>query len=248
MTTELSIWGLFSQASFVVKLVMLSLLAASIVSWAIIIQKAMLLRRAKKQLLDFEERFWAGVELKTLYSALNVRKNNLSGIENIFFSSFREYLRLAGQVNITVNAVMEGVNRVSDVILSREADQLERHIPFLATVGSISPYVGLFGTVWGIMHAFIALGNVQQATIAMVAPGIAEALIATAIGLFAAIPAVIAYNRFSYELEKIVNAYNNFSDEFSSILYRQAYEAQNLEIVTNEYRDADEKTYTRQVA
>lgn len=234
VTAELSIWSLFAQASIVVKSVMLLLFSASIISWAIIIQKGNALKKAKKQLKEFETKFWGGIDLNTLQNALNVRKNKLQGIERIFYTSFQEYLRLRAKPNITISAVMDGVNRMNQVALSKEEDNLEKHVPFLATVGSISPYVGLFGTVWGIMHSFIALGSVQQATIAMVAPGIAEALIATAIGLFAAIPAVVAFNRYSHAIEKIVNSYHYFSEEFSSILYRQAYEHHDATLKTQQ--------------
>lgn len=222
MTSELSIFGLFLQASFLVQFVMFLLLATSIVSWAFIFQRAKVLNNAKDEMKKFEDKFWSGVDLNRLYQELSARQS-LNGMASLFCAGFKEFVRLRKSTATSSDAVMDGTYRAMRVALSREVDSLESRLSFLATAGSISPYIGLFGTVWGIMTAFIALGEVQQATLAMVAPGIAEALIATAMGLFAAIPAVVAYNRFSYQVEKLENSYGNFMEEFSSILHRQAH-------------------------
>lgn len=222
MTSELSIFGLFLQASFLVQFVMFLLLATSVVSWAFIFQRAKVLNNAKDEMKKFEDKFWSGVDLNRLYQELSARQS-LNGMASLFCAGFKEFVRLRKSTATSSDAVMDGTYRAMRVALSREVDSLESRLSFLATAGSISPYIGLFGTVWGIMTAFIALGEVQQATLAMVAPGIAEALIATAMGLFAAIPAVVAYNRFSYQVEKLENSYGNFMEEFSSILHRQAH-------------------------
>ena len=225
MTSELSFFGLIMQASLLVQLVMLLLLATSVVSWAFIFQRAKVLGNAKVEMKKFEDKFWSGVDLNRLYQELSARQS-LEGMASLFCAGFKEFVRLRKSPATSSDAVMDGTYRAMRVSLSREIDSLESHLSFLATAGSISPYVGLFGTVWGIMTAFIALGEVQQATLAMVAPGIAEALIATAMGLFAAIPAVVAYNRFSHQVEKLENSYGNFMEEFSSILHRQAHASQ----------------------
>ena len=170
---------------------------------------------------NFEDRFWSGADLSKLYNEVS-SKGSVTGIESLFVSGFKEFARLRKSNINSPQAIVDGTHRAMRVALSREVDQLELHLPFMATVGSISPYIGLFGTVWGIMNSFIALGAVEQATLAMVAPGIAEALIATAMGLFAAIPAVMAFNRFSHHVEKLENGYGNFMEEFSSILQRQS--------------------------
>ncbi|MBT0587561.1 protein TolQ [Alteromonas oceanisediminis] len=224
MSTDLTFIGLFLQASFVVQLVMLLLMTISIVSWAFIFQRSSILKRANKEMLAFEDRFWSGADLNKLYQELSARQT-IGGMSSIFCAGFKEFVRLRKSPNVAPEAIVDGTYRSMRVCMSREIDKLETHLPFLATAGSISPYIGLFGTVWGIMNAFIALGQVQQATLAMVAPGIAEALIATAIGLFAAIPAVIAYNRFSNQVEKLENNYGLFMEEFSAILQRQALAA-----------------------
>jgi biopolymer transport protein TolQ len=221
VTGQLSILHLILGASIPVMCVMLILSAASIVSWAMIIQRSKALKEATEDTRKFEDRFWSGVDLSKLYNEVSARAN-VNGMESLFKAGFKEFARLHKTNARQPSAVMEGTQRAMRVCLSREVERLEMHLPFLATVGSISPYIGLFGTVWGIMTSFIALGAVQQATLAMVAPGIAEALIATAIGLFAAIPAVIAYNRFSHRVEQLENAYANFVEEFSNILHRQA--------------------------
>lgn len=223
MAADPSLWSFIVGASPVVKCVMLLLVGASVVSWTFIFQHGLFLKHAKQALLAFEDRFWSGRDLNKLYDGLGNRNTELQGLESIFHSGFREYARLNQRPNVTTDALMSGVERAMRVAQAREMDKLERHLSFLATVGSTSPYVGLFGTVWGIMTSFQALGSVQQASIAMVAPGISEALIATAMGLFAAIPAVIAYNRFNNDVERLANAYDTFQEEFSSLLYRQAH-------------------------
>lgn len=225
MTTDTSLWSFIADAGPLVKLVMFLLFCASVVSWTMIFQRSIFLSTAKDAIKRFEERFWSGVELTRLYQDLDRRSDSLQGLEHIFHAGFSEFTRLSKQ-NVNSDAILEGAQRAMRVALAREMDELERHLPFLATVGSTSPYVGLFGTVWGIMTSFRALGSAQQATIAMVAPGISEALIATAMGLFAAIPAVIAYNRFASHVERIANHYDTFQEEFSSILYRQTYASQ----------------------
>ena len=221
--SEPSLWSFIVDAGPVVKVVMLILMAASIASWTIIIQRANLLKKTRREVDSFEERFWSGVDLTQLYQQLASRPEELNGLSAIFYAGFHEFTRLKRQVGINPSAIMEGVQRAMRITQARDVDNLEKHLSFLATVGSTSPYVGLFGTVWGIMTAFRSLGAVQQATISMVAPGISEALIATAIGLFAAIPAVIAYNYFANELERLTNSYDTFQQEFSNVLHRQAH-------------------------
>ncbi|MFQ6022473.1 MAG: protein TolQ [Acidiferrobacterales bacterium] len=211
---------LIKQASLLVQLVMVSLLAASLISWYFIFSKWFIFKAASITADRFERRFWSGGNLNQMYTELSRTDKAPTGMASVFVDGFREYRRLGQKAK--PSEVMEGVQRAMRVALSREIDYLETHLPFLATVGSTSPYVGLFGTVWGIMNSFRALGSLQQATIAHVAPGIAEALIATAMGLFAAIPAVIAYNRYSNKVERLVTRYEIFMDEFSSIVQRQA--------------------------
>jgi biopolymer transport protein TolQ len=223
VANDQSLWLYFADASVIVKLVMLMLLAASMMSWTFIFQHGAFLKRARLAMDAFEERFWSGIELSKLYADISASKDDLRGLENIFQAGFREFFRLRKQGGIAAAVIMEAAQRAMRIAHSHETDKLEQHLSFLATVGSTSPYVGLFGTVWGIMTSFHALGNAQQATIAMVAPGISEALIATAMGLFAAIPAVIAYNRFANDVERLLNRYDTFQEEFSSILYRQAH-------------------------
>ncbi len=220
MNADLSMITLVSEASFLVKLVMLSLLAISLYSWLLIFRKREELSQAKIDANSFEDKFWSGNELNKLYEEIVSSSLPSQGMEGIFRVGFNEFVRLKKSAP-EPGLVLEGSQRVMRISLAREIDQLEMSLPFLATAGSISPYIGLFGTVWGIMNSFRALGNVQQATLAMVAPGIAEALIATAMGLFAAIPAVIAYNRYSHEVERLINRYDTFLEEFSSILQRQ---------------------------
>ncbi|TVO39044.1 protein TolQ [Vibrio algivorus] len=221
MSADISIFDLFLQASLLVKIVMLILLGMSVLSWAVIIKRSKILNKAAKNAASFEEKFWSGVDLSQLYHEVKARKNNLLGSEQIFYAGFTEFARLRRTNGASAEYVMEGAGRSMRVTLSKEMDELENQLPFLATVGSISPYIGLFGTVWGIMTAFIALGEVKQATLAMVAPGIAEALVATAMGLFAAIPAVMAYNRLSNQVTKLEHNYATFAEEFHSILHRQ---------------------------
>ncbi len=199
---------------------MLILLGFSIACWAMIFQRKKALDGATVQLKQFEDKFWSGADLTKLYNEISSRQH-VQGIERLFVAGFKEFARLRKSNIQSPQMIVDGTHRAMRVALSREVDNLEAHLPFMATVGSISPYIGLFGTVWGIMNSFIALGAVQQATLAMVAPGIAEALVATAMGLFAAIPAVMAYNRFSHKVEKLENSYANFMEEFSSILHRQ---------------------------
>ncbi|EPM5659537.1 protein TolQ [Vibrio alginolyticus] len=222
MTADISILDLFLQASLLVKLVMLTLLGMSIVSWAMIIKRSKVLSQASKNAEQFEDKFWSGTDLSQLYQKVKARKDEIEGTEEVFYAGFTEFARLRKSNANSPAYIMEGTGRAMRVAVSREVDELETSLPFLATVGSISPYIGLFGTVWGIMHAFIALGEVKQATLSMVAPGIAEALIATAMGLFAAIPAVMAYNRLSNKVSKLEHTYATFSEEFHSILHRQA--------------------------
>ena len=219
--TQLSFTNLIFEASPLVQIVMLILLSMSVASWAIIVQRTRILREARGTSEQFEERFWSGIDLNRLYQESSSRRDELTGLEQIFFSGFKEFARLHNTGLRSQEMVMDGTYRAMRVSLSREVDDLETSLPVLATIGSISPYIGLFGTVWGIMHAFVALAAVKNATLAMVAPPIAEALIATAMGLFAAIPAVVAFNRFSTKVEKLENAYINFMDEFSTILNRQ---------------------------
>jgi len=224
MHADLSFFSLISGASVVVQLVMLLLLGVSIMSWTMIFRKRGALNEARRDAEQFEDRFWSGGDLATLYQQFSPRADQLTGLANIFVAGFKEFARLRQRGGGDPRAMVEGAQRCMRVALSREIDELETHLSFLATVGSTSPYVGLFGTVWGIMNAFVGLGNVHQATLAMVAPGIAEALIATAMGLFAAIPAVIAYNRYSNDVERLENRYDNFLEEFSSILQRQTHD------------------------
>ena len=223
MTTDTSILGYFWNAGLVVKAVMLMLCAASLVSWTMIFQRMFFFRKLQHITHDFEDAFWASNDLSKMYTEFNQHQAELQGVELIFHAGFREFTRLRKQVGMAPESILEGAQRAMRIAFAREMDQLEQHLSFLATVGSISPYVGLFGTVWGIMTSFHALSGAQQATIAMVAPGISEALVATAMGLFAAIPAVIAYNRFSNQAERLTNQYSTFMEEFSNILYRQLY-------------------------
>ncbi|NLJ12331.1 MAG: protein TolQ [Gammaproteobacteria bacterium] len=220
---QMSMWNLISNASLVVQLVMLILVGASIASWVLIFQRSQLLRAARNSLNIFEDRFWSGVDLSKLYREVCSNPDPDSGVEQIFRAGFKEFSRLNQQQHANPESVMDGVARSMRVAISHEEEKLEQALPFLATVGSTSPYIGLFGTVWGIMNSFRGLAQVQQATLATVAPGIAEALIATAIGLFAAIPAVIAYNRFAARSENLIARYYTFADEFQAILHRKVH-------------------------
>lgn len=221
--TDLSYLHLILNASLLVQMVMLSLLLVSIVSWTMIFNKWGMLSKAKKEAEKFEGQFWALEDLSPLYNRISNSRNPSTGMEKIFEAGFKEFARLRSQENIQPDAIIEGAQRAMRIAMNKEIDVLETNLSFLATVGSTSPYVGLFGTVWGIMNSFRALANVQQASISLVAPGIAEALIATAMGLFAAIPAVIAYNRYSNDVERLISRYDIFMDEFSSILHRHAH-------------------------
>ena len=223
MNEQLSVVDLILQASLVVQLVMLLLAGASVVSWAIIFRKRKLIGDARQEADRFENWFWSGVDLGKLFKSIEGRGGAAPGMEGIFHAGFSEYSRVRARGGAVPGPALEGVRRAMHVEQLKEIDRLEESLATLATIGSTSPYVGLFGTVWGIMSAFHGLGNVQQATLAMVAPGIAEALIATAMGLFAAIPAVIAYNRYANDVERLNNRYDNFIEEFSAILQRQSH-------------------------
>ena len=223
MTPDQSLIDLILHASLPVQFVMLILVLASVVSWTMIFNKLAVLKRARKDANLFEERFWSVEDLSPLYTRITGRRYQPSGMEKIFEAGFKEFARLRKQESIEPEAILDGSQRSMRIAMNKEMEHLETNLSFLATVGSTSPYIGLFGTVWGIMNSFQALGTVQQATISMVAPGISEALIATAMGLFAAIPAVIAYNRYTYDIERLLNRYDNFMEEFASILHRHAH-------------------------
>jgi biopolymer transport protein TolQ len=224
VTQDLDIWTLILHASIVVKVVMGLLIAVSFMSWMFIFQKWFAIRRANAQTDKFEREFWSGNDLTALYQGAVNQRHTIGSLERIFEAGFREFAKLrSGQrAGTDASDMVDGARRAMRATFQREMDFLERHLAFLASTGSVSPYVGLFGTVWGIMHAFRSLANVQQATLAQVAPGIAEALVATAIGLFAAIPAVVAYNRYSHDIDRLANRFESFMEEFSNILHRQA--------------------------
>ena len=219
MTEQLSVIGLISHASIPVQLVMLSLVAASVYSWTLIAKYRTVHRRAAQDLKTFEEEFWSGADLSSLYQR-SQHNNDRQGTEALFYAGFKEFMRLK-QKGSPHEFIMEGVTRAMRITLVQEQNRLEGKLPALASIASTAPYVGLFGTVWGIMSSFIGLAKVQQATLATVAPGIAEALIATAIGLFAAIPAVLAYNHFMANSDVLNNKYSMFADEFLGILHRE---------------------------
>jgi biopolymer transport protein TolQ len=216
-----SLLSLVINASVPVQLVMLMLLAASVFSWALMYVKRGYIRQAQDEAKTFEGRFWSGINLSDLFSQLSARDERRFGLESIFENGFREFAR-ARKAELSNSEMVRSAHRAMKVSMAREIEQLENNLPFLATVGSVSPYVGLFGTVWGIMESFRALAGVQQATLAMVAPGISEALIATAMGLLAAIPAVVAYNKFTSDIDVMIVRYENFLEEFTGILQRQA--------------------------
>ncbi len=224
---SLSIWSLIAEASLVVQAVMAILLLASVVSWVMIINRGLYQSRASRLYIDFEKRFWSGIDLTNLYKQGNARASSghVQGAENIFRAGFKEFSRLKQQ-STDPGVVMQGTERAMRVALAREEEKLEANLPFLASVASVSPYIGLFGTVWGIMNSFRGLANVHQATLATVAPGISEALVATAMGLFAAIPAVLAYNRYSTRAEALVGNYETFSEELSAFLHRKLHSGQ----------------------
>ena len=218
VTQDLEIWTLIASASLVVKFVMALLLGVSFMSWLFIFRKMFTIRRARAETDAFEREFWGGNDLNQ--GAVNNR-HSIGSLERIFEAGYREFSKLRGQRGTDPSTMVDGARRAMRATYQREMDVLESHLSFLASAGSVSPYVGLFGTVWGIMHAFRGLANVQQATLAQVAPGIAEALVATAIGLFAAIPAVVAYNRYSHDIDRLAIRFESFMEEFSNILQRQ---------------------------
>jgi biopolymer transport protein TolQ len=220
-TQDLSILELILNASVVVKIVMAILAAVSFMSWFYIFVKWFAVRDSRRKTDEFERDFWSGGNLNTLYDDAVNNRHRVGSMERIFEAGFREFTKLKTQKGLESSDVIDGARRAMRATYQRELDALEAHLSFLASAGSVSPYIGLFGTVWGIMHAFRALGNVGQATLSQVAPGIAEALVATAIGLFAAIPAVLAYNRFSHDIDRLATRYESFMEEFSNILQRQ---------------------------
>jgi len=219
VSADLSFLHLIVEASLVVQLVMAGLLMISIYSWTVIFLKRSAIARARREADGFETSFWSGTDLTSLYSGIG-KDESAEGLKAIFVAGFREFLRSRSQAD--PEAMVDSSRRAMRAALSRELDALDTRMSFLATAGSTSPYIGLFGTVWGIMNSFRALGDVQYATLSLVAPGIAEALVATAMGLFAAIPAVMAYNRYSDQLERLAGRYETFMEEFSNILQRQA--------------------------
>ena len=221
MNEPISILELIINASVVVQAVMALLVAASLASWVMIFQRGFALAAIRNGATEFENEFWSGKDLGELYREIEEQENEVVGLENIFASGFREYSRARQQEGMDPDRLMQNVQRAMRVALSREEERLETHLPFLATVGSTSPYIGLFGTVWGIMNAFIEIAEQQNTNLAVVAPGIAEALLATGLGLLAAIPAVIFYNKLSADSERIISGYESFADEFSTILSRQ---------------------------
>ena len=225
VTQDLEIWTLIASASIVVKFVMALLLGVSFMSWLFIFRKMFAIRRARAETDTFEREFWGGNDLNLLYQGAVNNRHSIGSLERIFEAGFREFSKLRGQRGTDPSTMVDGARRAMRATYQREMDVLESHLSFLASAGSVSPYVGLFGTVWGIMHAFRGLANVQQATLAQVAPGIAEALIATAIGLFAAIPAVVAYNRYSHDIDRLAIRFESFMEEFSNILQRQTTRA-----------------------
>ena len=221
VTQDLSILELISHASLVVKLVMLLLLVVSFMSWYYIFRKAFSIRNARIKTDKFERDFWSGGDLQALFQSAVNDRHGTGALERIFEAGYREFTKLRGQKTLDPATVVDGARRAMRATYQREIDDLEAHLSFLASVGSVSPYVGLFGTVWGIMHAFRGLASMSTATLSVVAPGIAEALVATAIGLFAAIPAVVAYNRFAHDVDRVAVRFESFMEEFSNILQRQ---------------------------
>ncbi|MGB4466870.1 MAG: protein TolQ [Azovibrio sp.] len=221
VTQDMSILHLILQASAVVQVVMAILAGVSFMSWYYIFMKWFAVRDSRRKTEVFEKDFWSGGDLNSLYNSAVNDRHHAGSMERIFEAGFREFTKLRGQKGLDASDVIDGSRRAMRATYQRELDALEAHLAFLASAGSVSPYIGLFGTVWGIMHAFRALGNVGQATLSSVAPGIAEALVATAIGLFAAIPAVLAYNRFSHDIDRLATRYESFMEEFSNILQRQ---------------------------
>jgi biopolymer transport protein TolQ len=223
ITQNITLISLVTQASVLVQLVMLLLLGVSVMSWWYIFHKMFMIRRASKKTDAFEREFWSGPGLNELYQNAASSRHDSGAMERIFEAGFREFMKLRRQPGVEAGGLMEGARRAMRATYQREMDRLEANLSFLATVGSVSPYVGLFGTVWGIMNAFRGLSNVVQATLAHVAPGIAEALIATAMGLFAAIPAVVAYNHYTHDIDRLAIRFETFIEEFSNILQRQSH-------------------------
>lgn len=221
VANDMSFFSLVSGASLPVQIVMIILLITSLFSWWYIFIKVFTIKNATKDADQFESAFWSGGDLNKLYEGLSTGRRKSQGMASIFESGFKEFVRHKQQGRMEVSDVMEGTRRAMRAAYNRELDNLDAHLPFLASVGSVSPYIGLFGTVWGIMNAFRGLSNVAQATLSQVAPGIAEALVATAIGLFAAIPAVIAYNRFASSVDRLSVRYESFMEEFTNILQRR---------------------------
>ncbi len=221
VTTDMSILSLIAGASILVKGVMLLLAVVSFMSWYWIFRKWFAIRDARAKTDQFERDFWSGGDLNSLYQSAVNDRHSAGALERIFEAGYREFTKLRGQKSLDQATVVDGARRAMRATFQREMDHLEAHLAFLASVGSVSPYVGLFGTVWGIMNAFRGLANVSSATLAHVAPGIAEALVATAIGLFAAIPAVVAYNRFAHDIDRVSIRFESFTEEFSNILQRQ---------------------------
>ena len=225
-TSDMSLFTLISGASLPVQLVMAVLIITSLFSWWYIFIKVFTIKNAESDAENFENAFWSGGDLNKLYDGLSTGRRKPQGMAAIFEAGFKEYIRHKQQAHLEakmdVSDVMEGARRAMRATYNRELDDLDAHLPFLASVGSVSPYIGLFGTVWGIMNAFRGLSSVAQATLSQVAPGIAEALVATAIGLFAAIPAVIAYNRFASKVDRLSVRYESFMEEFTNILQRKS--------------------------
>lgn len=243
MNTDASLFSLFADASLLVQIVMLILLILSIMSWTLIFQYGIALRTAKQNFQSLSERFHKTADLKKWYDYIAKRQDD-EGIAPILKAGFKEFIKLYKQ-EVLPPVVMAGTERALRVALSREEAQLEANLPFLATVGSISVYIGLFGTVWGIMTAFRALGSVQQATLAMVAPGISEALVATALGLFAAIPAVFAYNRYTHQAQQLVRSYDDLAEEFAGALHARLHTASWQESETDEPSQMNLDDYRR---
>lgn len=222
VANDMSLFTLIAGASVPVQLVMAVLIITSLFSWWYIFIKVFTIKRAEADAESFENSFWTGGDLNKLYEGISAGRRKPQGMASIFEAGFKEYIRHKQQGRMEVSDVMEGARRAMRAAYNRELDDLDAHLPFLASVGSVSPYIGLFGTVWGIMNSFRGLANVAQATLSQVAPGIAEALVATAIGLFAAIPAVVAYNRFASSVDRLAVRYESFMEEFTNILQRKS--------------------------
>lgn len=223
MGADMSVWGLVANADPIVKIIMFILLGCSVYSWSIMIQRFMVLKEAKRALNSFQGDFWSGIDMSKLYTSVGAKPEELSGIAHLFHNGFKEFVRLRQKSTIRGEALMDGVERAMRVSMTKETEKLEKQLTMLGTIGAVAPYIGLLGTVWGIMASFTVLGGVEQATLSMVAPHIAEALIATALGLFVAIPAVVAYNRLTRQVDATLSEYENFHDEFCGILHREAY-------------------------